>query len=226
MFNFLRTWLPQPCFLCAAPSQETICPACLRDLPFQGHACARCACSLPEPLPLCGQCLREPPAFDFVDALLRYRYPVNKLILAAKFGQQLTVLNQLGKLMAAHLDFISAEVDVVLPVPMHPIELRQRGYNQAAELAKIIAKRHALPLALDTCRCGVKKRPQSSLPAHQRKQNVRGIFSAQKLPSHWRHILLVDDVLTTGATAHELARVLREQGAASVGVWVCARSQP
>lgn len=223
--NLFKHW-PQPCFLCDADSPYTLCPSCVPLLPFQGSACTHCAAALAEHLGhICGMCLQSLPQMDYSQALFRYEYPLTHIIRAAKYGRELSLLQQLGELMAQHLDY-PRRPDVVVPVPMHKADLRQRGYNQAVELARCVARQHDLPLSLHDCQCVRRKKVQASLHAlKDRQRNVRGIFSANSAFAD-KHVLLIDDVITTGSTVNEVARTLKRAGASSVSVWCCARRNP
>ncbi len=215
----------QSCFLCGNAQADIVCADCLRTLPRPpACACPRCGNDLPTAAALCGNCMRQPTFFSQTHALLRYEPPVDQLILAAKFNAHLTLLAFLGRRMAeqaAHWP----RPDALIPVPMHPNPLRARGFNQAVLLARPIARRLGLPLSLTTVRCVRKKQQQSLLSAAERVRNVRGIFTSQPLPQAWRHVAVVDDVMTTGATANEMAKILlRQGGVAQVSVWCCART--
>jgi len=222
--NVLSFFLPQSCFLCGAMSENLLCPACHQDLPYPPHTCSICACPLPKEIDICAQCMREPPHFDLIKSALRYDYPANKLIYAAKYKQNFTVLKYLGRVMAETFRRYP-QPDVLLPVPLHPHALRARGFNQAVELAKVISRDCQIPLAREAAHCIRNKRKQTRLSAQQRKSNVRGSFVVATLPKPWRHIVLIDDVVTTGATVNELARMCRRAGAQRIDVWCCMRNQ-
>lgn len=220
----LRRWLlPQSCFLCDAHSDELLCVDCLHSLPYKHTACPRCAVKLPVNT-LCGQCQVVPPIQTSTRALFDYDYPINKLIHAAKFKQHLGLLTLLGKLMAQHLDLV-VPPDVIMPVPLHPNRLRERGYNQSLLLARVLAKQLDIPLDYRAC---IRQRDtlrQSELNAKQRKTNVLDAFGIRstQLLAHWQRVLLVDDVITTGTTVNEVAKTLMEVGIKRVDVWVCAK---
>jgi ComF family protein len=124
--------------------------------------------------------------------------------------------------MAQHI-VIEKFPDVLIPVPSHPKSLRSRGYNQALELTKTIAKHHNIPYDYTACQCVKKKRKQSTLSDAERRKNVKGIFQIKQIKSHWQHVVLVDDVVTTGATVNELATIFFQAGVPQVEVWCCAR---
>lgn len=215
------------CILCLSPATGPVdlCRACLDLLPEQGRACDRCASPL-----LCGQrcgaCVTRPPPFSRARVPFLYAYPLDALIKAAKFSNRLDYLNHLGRIMADRLRYAGVHPpECLVPVPLHWRRLVTRGYNQALELARPLARELGVPLCAGVCGRSRYTRPQTGLSARDRAHNVRSAFRvARALP--YRHIALVDDVLTTGSTARELARVLLSAGAASVEVWALARAAP
>lgn len=226
--HIIQSWLyPPVCVLCgrAGSDHRDLCPDCLADLPFNHPACRRCASPLAGAVSgICGGCLRQPPAADAVFALLRYRSPVSELIQGLKFGHRLHVARLLGGLMAEQLAARGGAIpERIIPVPLHPRRQRQRGFNQALELARPIARRLGAVLDYRYCRRTRNTRPQTELRARQRHSNVRGAFTtAGRLEA--RHVAVVDDVVTTGHTTDELARVLKARGAERVEVWAAARA--
>lgn len=215
--------LPQNCYLCGNSSSQVICNACLKDLPYKTSACINCASTLDE-VGICPECKQNPPPYTHTQALFSYTYPVNKLIKLAKFHQNLTILKLLAKLMAQHL-IMEPRPDVLIPVPLHSKRLRQRGYNQSLELAKIIAKQSGIPLNTRACKRVKYTQAQTSLlNAQQRHENLAKAFKIKKIPSHWQHIVLIDDVMTTGTTVKQLALAFKAAGVAQIDVWCCARA--
>jgi ComF family protein len=215
------------CILClsSATGPVDLCRACLDLLPEQGPACDRCASS---PLlcgQLCGACVTRPPPFWRARVPFLYAYPLDALIKAAKFSNRLDYLNHLGRIMADRLRDAVPPPECLVPVPLHWRRLVTRGYNQALELARPLARELGVPLCTGVCGRSRYTRPQTGLSARDRARNVRSAFRvARALP--YRHIALVDDVLTTGSTARELARALLSAGAVSVEVWALARAAP
>lgn len=213
--------LPNYCLLCGADSRAVICGPCAGDLPpLPEQRCPRCA----EPAgrgETCGQCLTRPPHFDGTVALYRYDFPLDRLIQDFKYGSQLALGGWFGEGLARALT--DRDFDILVPLPLHPERLRQRGYNQAGELARVIARRLGRPLDLDHLQRTRPTSPQAELPLEKRAANVRGAFECMADFSG-RHILLVDDVMTTGATLDEAARTLKLHGAAGVTVAVVARA--
>jgi ComF family protein len=216
--------LPATCLLCGdrGANGRPLCPGCLADLPRAGAACTVCA----EPLPvqaICGRCQQSLRPYDRALALFRYAWPVDHMITDFKFRGKLAFGNVLGNLMAER--FASQESprpERLVPVPLHPRRLRERGYNQAIELARPIARRLGIPLDLDTCRRIRPTAAQSLVAAAERARNVRGAFAVEGPVC--THVAIVDDVMTTGHTVEALAKALRRHGAEQVEVWVCARA--
>ncbi|WP_371744922.1 ComF family protein [Methylobacter sp. S3L5C] len=145
------------------------------------------------------------------------------LITSLKFGAHYKNARLLGLLLAEHLKQTTQRPDLILPVPLHKIRYQQRGFNQAIEIAKTVAKELKIPLDLNSC---IKHRDtphQTALTAKQRRKNIKNAFSIIN-PIHAQHIAILDDVMTTGSTAHELAYLLKKAGVDQVDVWVCARA--
>lgn len=227
----IQQWVwPGTCSLClgATRTGELLCPDCEDDLPRIWSACPRCARPLPaDPLGMpCGQCQRQPPSFDRARAVFRYTDPVNRLIQRLKYRQHLPAARLLtGQLLDAVQDWLIADgrPDVLLPVPLHIGRLRARGFNQSLELARPLARHLAIPLEPGLARRIRHTDPQAELPLKLRKRNVKGAFSVFG-EVQGRHIALIDDVITSGHTAGELARRLKQAGAREVSVWSVARA--
>lgn len=214
------------CLLCGLRSQRTLplCTRCEADLPWLTGHC-RC-CALPLPLStagplLCPGCLKRPPPYQRICAAFQYRFPINQLIMRSKFNRQPVYLALLAQLLIRSLD-LSDLPAMILPVPMHPARLRQRHYNQAYLLAKTVAQQLQLPLTTDLLRKTVLTDTQSALDAKARKRNLRNSFRCLQAPAH--HVAVIDDVVTTGATATEITRVLKRAGCARVEIWAVART--
>jgi ComF family protein len=210
------------CFLCRGAAGALLCAGCDADLPrAAGPRCPRCALPSPEGAP-CGRCLAHPPAYDATCAALDYAFPADVLVQALKFRGELALAPLLGALLAARLP-ARERPDVVLPVPLSAGRLRQRGFNQALEIARSVAGAAGLRLAPGLAERARDTLPQVELPPGERAANVRGAFRARDLPPG-ACIAVVDDVMTTGATLHELAATLKRAGAARVVNWVVART--
>ena len=213
----------QKCALCGALSNDAVCRKCEQILPRPQHLCRRCAKPLFQHHAICGDCLRFPPAFDEIKPVFSYQYPLDRLITTAKYGENFSVLKQLGKWMAEHFKH-EKKPDVLIPVPSYLNDLKKRGFNQSVELAKWIRKDLDIPVNTNICHCIKQKRPQAGLSAKERHQNVKGVFEVKNISKDWQHLVIVDDVVTTGATVNEIARLFRAQTAAKISVWACARA--
>ncbi len=219
-----RLLTPPQCQLCRAPLERgLLCGGCERDLPWNVPACP--ACALPQRTDsLCARCQQRPPPFDAAWAAFRFATPIRQSILGLKYHAGFMQARLLGEAMAAKLAQREAPLpELLLPVPLHAGRLRRRGYNQALELARVLAHR----LDLDCDERAVRRlratADQIGQSAAARRRNLHGVFAV--LPRvAGRRVALVDDVMTTGSTLAELARSCRKAGAASVEAWVAART--
>lgn len=221
--------LPPTCMLCGATGWRgrDLCDGCASDLPANLACCRRCARPLGGSPPLeaiCGACQRRPPPYERALAALRYESPVPYLVGAAKFRGRLASVRLLGHLL---LDAVQARKlplpEVLLPVPLHTERLAERGYNQAVEIARVLADRLDVPLDSRSCSRVSATPPQAGLDEAARRRNIRGAF-AVCTPLRWSRVAIVDDVVTTGSTVSELARALRHAGALEIEVWAAART--
>ncbi len=231
VYRLLHTWLrwlyPPVCALCGAEGESglDLCPGCLADLPRNDSCCERCALPLPSGLDsrVCGDCQRDSPPFDRCLSPLIYQTPVRELIGRFKYRADLGAGRLLAEIFGQYLrQHLEVKPMVLVPVPLHPERLRERGFNQAMELARVLGHRLGIPVSTDTCRRVKATAPQSRLDQRARRSNVYGAFAVQRTPIA-PHLALVDDVMTTGSTAGELARLLKRHGAERVDVWTCAR---
>lgn len=220
--------LPPRCLACGLGDARAapLCAGCQRELPWLGPACRVCALPLPAASSegRCGRCLRRPPPQHSTRALFVYRDPVDRFLGGLKFAADLAAGRWLADMLAQQWSIQPAApvIDAIVPLPLHRARLRQRGYNQALELAR------ALPKV-----CGCRLRPellqrlratpaQLGLSAGERRRNLRGAFVAAPAVQGLR-LLLVDDVITTGSSVSEAARCLLRAGAAEVHVLAAAR---
>ncbi len=222
-----RIIFPPRCVLCQRPGHADldICLSCYQSLPFIRYACTQCALPLEGEYranSLCGHCLKQSPVFDHSISLLRYENKVVQLVTRYKFHNSLSYSRLLAELLLREL--IDAEKpDCLIAVPLHSRRLYERGFNQSHELAKIIAKRLKIPLASEAVLRVRETEQQTGLNAKQRRQNIRGAF-AVTATIKYKHVVLIDDVVTTGSTVNELARVLKKAGVQTVGIWSIARA--
>lgn len=221
-----RLLWPTRCLVCGEAGGEAwdLCPACAAALPWQRNACRRCALPLPEAEggAACGSCLASPPPLDEVHAACLYAAPVDRLLPRFKFHEDLAAGRLLAQLMTDALASLPRP-EALVPVPLHVSRLRRRGYDQALELAKPLARALHVPLRDDLLRRIRATAAQSERDAAARQRNVRNAFAAVPGVALPRHVVLVDDVMTTGATLHAAARALRRAGVERVDAWVCAR---
>jgi ComF family protein len=208
------------CFVCRGSAHALLCEACRGELPrLAGEVCPRCALPTPRAA-LCGRCLSEPPDYDATSAVFAYEFPADALVHALKFRGELALASFLGRALLERIS--GARVDCVIPVPLSAKRLRERGYNQAAEIARHLM---AGKMEVDLCIRERDAAPQMELPWAERQRNVRGVFRCKR-SLHGATVAVVDDVMTTGATLDEIARTLKRAGAARVVNWVVARTLP
>lgn len=229
----LATWVarvsrstPSRCAVCGAWPAQPVCAACVARFAQPQPRCRTCALPVPTGVERCGHCVREAPPLDRCHAAVAYAYPWSGLLTHYKFGNEpgwAQALAQLVTLDPAARDMLAA-AEVVLPMPLSRERLAQRGFNQALQLARALAApklRTDLLLRLrDTA-------PQTALGRKQRAANVRGAFGVEPLRAgelRGRHVLLVDDVMTSGASIFAAASALRPAGCAAVSAMVVART--
>ncbi|MFT3849251.1 MAG: ComF family protein [Propionivibrio sp.] len=216
--------LAQDCLLCGATSERDIlCHACAAELPrLPQERCPRCALPTPNG-ETCGRCLTDPPHYDATQSAFAYDFPLDKLVQSFKYGHRLALAGYLGQ----HLAVIAGgiEADLIIPLPLHPARLRERGFNQALELARPVGRATRLPIDASSCQRTLRTPAQAELPWRERVKNIRGAFHCVSDLSGKR-VLLIDDVMTTGASINECARTLKLHGAASVTALVVARALP
>lgn len=219
---FWRSLFKQNCMLCAATETTSLglCRPCETELPHLSEEhCNQCA--LPSHAETCGRCLSNPPAFDKTDALFDYVFPINAVIQAYKYNQQLQTSWMLGSLLGNKVS--ATGIDMIVPMPMHPQRLKERGFNQALEIAKNLPSAQIVNYQ-DVVRIK-NTSPQASLPLKARAKNIRNAFQTNIELTGLR-IAIVDDVMTTGASLNELAKTLKKAGANHVECWVIARTLP
>lgn len=224
----LLAWVaPRRCCLCRQPAAGMdLCIECLHDLPWLGQSCSYCAATLPEG-GICGQCMAAPPPQAFTLAALKYQFPLARLITGLKYRRQQALARVLGELLAvgvleaAHAGRLTWP-DCIVPVPLHPWRQFRRGYNQAELLARTVARDIRRPVAIGWLKRVRNTPSQTSLSGSARRRNMRNSIVATPMVAG-RHIAIVDDVITTGATVSECARVLTRAGAARVQVWSVTR---
>lgn len=223
----LRLVLPPRCLLCGAAGAQglDLCAGCIADLVLNTPCCPSCALPLQVSAPLCGECLKRPPPFGAAWVPFRYGHPLDLLEARFKFRGDLAAGRVLAELMLerARID-TPALPALLIPVPLHRTRLRERGYNQALELAKPLAQALGIPLRNDFLVRDKATPAQIGLDAKARRRNLRDAFSARAHVEWPLHVALIDDVMTTGATLREIARVLKRAGVKRVDAWALARA--
>mgnify|MGYP003574976634 FL=1 len=216
------------CLLCGKHTQEAhhLCTHCKNSLPIIAQGCVRCGRNLSKKGEICGQCLKKPPPFERAAVISPYQPPINYLIHALKFQSLLSTTRLFSHLL---IEKFYAEYthqgrpDILIPMPLHPHRLRQRGFNQVVEIARMVAKALSIPV---DCK-GVKRvkhtKMQRLLSAPERHNNMRLAFKACANYKGMT-IALLDDVITTGATINDCCRAIKFAGADQIHVWAIAMS--
>ena len=229
----LEAFFHKNCILCDATCTQDFCDACLQHLPgIPAHHCPICLSAFafhpaqPHRSQVCGSCLATPPAFDATVAALTYTFPVDALIHALKYRAQLAIAPILARLLIDKLRYLESahKPDLIIPMPQHARRLQERGFNQAVEIARCVARAMNIKMDLDSCKRVRNTPPQTELAWKLRQKNVRNAFNCT-LDLSGSHVVVIDDVMTTGATLHALAQQLRIKGAAKISNWVIARVQ-
>lgn len=225
--RLLGQLLSQHCLLCGQRCPDApVCAGCHQDLPWLRSVCEQCGRPRPAgSLPRCLRCTPLLRAFDRTRSALAYEYPVDRLIMAAKFGHQIAVARALGDLLAmAGLDGETGHGrrPALLPVPLHWRRHAQRGFNQSGEIARAVSLRTGWPVITRSCRRTRPTAEQAGLGAAARRRNVRGAFAVTREVAA-TEVIVIDDVLTTGATAAAVGEALRSAGVQHLQLWTVAR---
>ncbi len=217
-------WFAQDCLLCLAVSEdELLCHACATDLPrLPQPCCPRCAIPTPGGQ-TCGRCLSKAPHFDAAIAAYLYDFPLDKLVQLFKYGHRIAIGTYFGRQLAAQTQPVAA--DLIIPMPLHTERLRERGFNQALELARPVSAQWHIPIDYTSCQRTRNTPPQADLHWRERVKNMRNAFYCS-VDFSGKRIVLIDDVMTTGASLNECARTLKLHGAAEITVLVVARALP
>lgn len=226
--RFIDWLVPPQCAQCESEldldSHNIYCANCEQGLPYSKSSCQRCGQPFSGFNDHCGSCLHKPPIFDACFCAFEYRAPISDDICRLKYGDQPQLAKRLAQLFIQELNQYDIELpDALISVPMHKSKLRKRGFNQSHELAKCISKQLDLPLTTGALKKAKPTPRQATQTLIQRKTNLKGSFEVQeKLP--FKHIAIVDDVVTTGSTAEEIAKILKKNGVDYIQVWGIART--
>lgn len=223
------TWqlLPGECLLCGLPSHQhrDLCTTCADDLPAPGEICQRCGTPKPEPRLPCPACRRQRPPWQSLTAACSYREPADLLVQLLKFRRQRAAARVMAEVMHSRLDpdgWRGLSAPVLVPVPLHPWRLWQRGFNQCRLIGYHLSRLRALPEAPAGLRRKRRAPAQSRLSRSARQVNLNGAFQGGARHLRGRDCILVDDVMTTGATLEACTHAALSAGAASVHAWVFA----
>lgn len=205
---------------------QPLCELCIATCPRPQCACERCGLSMRHGrLNVCKTCEESPPVFDRCMAPFAYEFPVNRLIHGIKYGNRLELFKPLAKLLVTRLQEAYAEQQwpqVVLPIPLHNKRLRERGYDQTLLLAKALGLQQ-VPVDAKLLVRAQHSDPQQSLTAPQRRCNIKNAYQLSRCVNY-QHVAILDDVVTSGATANEVAALLKKAGVSRVDVWCLART--
>ncbi len=238
--------LPAQCLLCGLKNEpcdktrvhhlknsidtELICDICSDSMIKERACCQHCSLSLPKSQAFCGDCLKQPHYFSSIHAIGDYHSPFSSLIKKFKYSQNLLEGELLGILLVRSILFNFSDnkigdVDYLLPVPLHLDKLRKRGFNQAMLIAQVVSKALTIPILDNTVIRNKKTIPQEGLFLNERKKNLQGAFSVNNIQTlKEKHIVIIDDVVTTGATVNSLCKVLFEKNAKQVDIWCISRT--
>lgn len=240
----LSSLLAPPCLLCNSFSAnlDNYCPPCYADLPHNNHCCAICALPFDTDFSssiICGDCLQLPPnmpkGFDQALAALHYLPPISSLVHALKDQDNQAAGRLLAACLVRYIEDHNPDLpQLIIPMPLHQRRLQERGFNQAKVIGKLLAKRLGIPLKDKVALRKINTPSQQGLNQKQRRKNLRQAFvinqsaSVRKLLDEVQHIAIVDDVMTTGASANAVARALRKAASHElhIDVWCVARTLP
>jgi ComF family protein len=222
--NHLLAYLfKQNCTLCAAPtnSELSLCQDCIKDLvPAPHPSCPQCGLSTQGDI--CGKCIKQRPHYDATHALFTYSYPADAMLQHYKYNNALYLCQTFAQLLIDKIQ--DNDIDVIIAMPLHPSRIKERGFNQSLEVAKIIAKQCNISLDHTSCSRIKNTPPQASLPLKSRLKNMKNAFQCSQ-SFIGQHVVLIDDVMTTGSSLNELAKIIKKAGARKISCYVLARAQ-
>ena len=222
-------WRPLgQCAVCRSWDRGAVCGVCIARFAPPVPRCARCGLRVAVAVPMCGACLADPPPFDACIVALDYAFPWDRLIADFKFNGRVELAATLARRLLQAIRLEARPLPAwVLPVPLAPQRLAERGYNQAWELARRVARALSCRAEAQLLLRPLPGPHQAELNLAQRRRNLRGAYlpnPARRLSLHGQHVALVDDVMTSGATLREAAAALRRAGAVRIEAWALART--
>jgi len=225
----LLNWLvPPTCLSCnreLSSSDTPICTECYQSLPFQHESCQQCGQPMYDSWEVCGRCIENAPGYDHCFCAFRYEAPVDACIRQFKYSQRPELAKPLAKLLSTELTTNGlTRPDLLIPVPVHRTRLKQRGFNQAGELARHLSRLLQIPYSETLVVKHRSTNPQAGLTYRQRLINQRGSFRVE-MQTTVKHVAIIDDVVTTGSTASEIAKILKRNGVDYVQVWGVAHTK-
>ena len=219
----LNILYPRRCPVCGGivkPTGKLICPACFRELSFvKSPTCKKCGKEIEdETMEFCEDCMNHRHVYEYGAALLNYNDAAKNSMVQIKYHNKREYLDFYGAVLAVRHErtIRKMNVDVIIPVPIHPSRRRKRGFNQAEVLAKIMGERLGIPVRTDLLKRTKKTLPQKELSAGERLKNLSGAFQAEEVPKEIRRVLLVDDIYTTGSTIEACTRALKASGVQTI----------
>ena len=202
-------------------SSQIFCPRCLDRLEKVSNACHLCGLENQSDGEVCAVCLYDPPRWQQLIAPMQYRGLARELLLMLKFSESLYLANSLVSTLAKSF-LTTSPPEVLLPVPLHPNRFIGRGFNQALEIARILSVRLDIPIDTQSLQRIRDTQAQAGLTANQREKNILKAFSCTNVTAY-RHVAVVDDIVTTGSTANEITKTLHRAGIETVEIWGLAR---
>lgn len=208
------------CVLCQLKhnNQHAVCNACIALLPQLGITCQQCANPLLQ-AGLCGECIKHPPLIDSISIRYPFTEPLRGLIHDFKYQAGLYLISLFAQLMIPNE---LSDFEVLIPVPIHPKRLRERGFNQSGLLAKSLSQQLHIPYDIRICKKITDSASQTNLSALERKKDLSHHYEVR--PHHYQRVVIIDDVYTTGSTIQALTRCLKNAGAVRVEAWCIARA--
>ena len=206
----------------ALHNRQIFCESCQQRLRTIRHPCHLCGLENQNTDDICAACLYDPPRWQRIIAPLQYQGLTRELIMQFKFSQSLHFASSLIQSIAHHFPGDSAKPDALLPIPLHHNRLMERGYNQAFEISRLLSRQTNIPVDTRTLFRVRDTEAQAGLTARGREKNILKAFSFHNR-NHYRHVAVIDDIVTTGSTANEVTKTLHRAGVETVEIWSLAR---